>query len=72
MIVFLTASLLALNAGTHTLFSANIAFQLEPFLLDILDTFNVDLPIFLLEIALRNPNRAHIVTPNVMAFGFNR
>lgn len=49
---------------------ANQTFLLETFLIDVLDTLDVDGGVLLLEVAFGHPDGAHVVDPDVVALGF--
>lgn len=59
--------ILAFNACSSFRFFTHKTFMFVSFLFDIFNTFNIDGSIFLLKITLRNPNRANIMNPNIMA-----
>jgi hypothetical protein len=67
MIIFVTLWLLAFDCGSTLAFFASETFVFEPFLINIFNTFDANHSIFLLEVALRNPNGANVMNPNIMA-----
>lgn len=64
MIIFQTILVIALDACSASGLFADETLLLKSFLVDVLDSFDVDQPIFLLKIALRYPNCTHIVHPH--------
>ncbi len=68
MIVLFALLILAFNASSSSRFFAYKTLMFIPFLLNVLYTFYINCSIFLLEITFRNPYRAHIMNPNIMAY----
>lgn len=67
MVIFVTFRVLALDGSTTSVLFAGKTFALESFVVDIFYSFDTDHTIFLLKVALGNPNRTNIMNPNVMA-----
>lgn len=68
MIVFIALLVLAFNCSTASILLAGKAFASEPSMVDIFDPFDADHAVLLLEVALRNPNSADVVNPNVVTY----
>lgn len=67
MIKFITLTILTFYCCSTSILFANKAFSFESFLLDVLNSFYINDPILLLEIALWNPYGTDIMNPNIMA-----
>ncbi len=66
MIIFPTFWVLTFYTCTCFWFFTNKAFMLISLLFDILNTSDINGSILLFKIALRNPNWAYIMNPNIM------
>jgi hypothetical protein len=66
MIIFITLRILAFDCSTTLILFANEAFIFKSPLFNILNSFDIYHPIFFLKVALRNPNGANIMNPNIM------
>ena len=69
MIIFSALWILTFHTGSSFRFFAYKTLMFVSFFFNIFDSFYVDSSIFLLKIALRNPNRTDIMNPNVIATG---
>lgn len=69
MIILITAFIITLNASTTLHIVTNQASFLKSFLINVLYSFDVNLTIFLLKIALGNPNSTDIMNPNIITDG---
>ena len=67
MIIFIAFSIFTFDCSSALIFLTNKTFIFESLLFDVLNAFYADVSILLLEIAFRNPYRAHIMNPYVMA-----
>lgn len=69
MIVFFTLCLFALNSCSCTILAAHETLVFEALLFDVLDTLHADHSVLFLEVALRHPDCADIVDPDIVASG---
>lgn len=67
MVVFVALRLLALDRHPCLALLAHETLVPESFLVDILNALDINHPVFLLEVALRNPDGAGVVYPDVVA-----
>ena len=67
MIVLAAFRVLALDCSSTLVLLADKALAPESALVDVLDSFDADHPVFLLEVALGNPDGTNVVDPDVMA-----
>ena len=67
MIIFIAFSIFTFDCSSALIFLTNKTFIFESLLFDVLNAFYADISILLLKIAFRNPYRAHIMNPYVMA-----
>lgn len=67
MIKFITLTIFTLYSCSTFILFAYKTLGFKSFLLDILNSFDIDDSIFLLEIALWNPDSTYIMNPNIVA-----
>ena len=72
MIVFVTLWVFAFYCCPAFVFLASKTLIFEPLLFNILNPFDANNAIFLLEVTLRNPNGANVMNPNIMAAWYGR
>lgn len=71
MIELTTTGFFTFHAGPSPMLPTDGACQFKPFLVNSFDPLDIYLPILLLKVALRNPDRTHVVAPNIMALGLD-
>jgi len=69
MVIFVALGVLTLYGSSTSVLLANKALNSEPFVFNVLNTPDADVPILFLEVALRNPNGTDIMDPDVVADG---
>lgn len=67
MVVFGTILIVTFDTSTCSNLSTSQTSLFKSSLVDVLHSFNINKPIFLFKVTLRNPNSTHVVHPNIMA-----
>lgn len=68
MIILGTVFIITFDTSSSTYLLTSKTSLFKPLLVDVFDTFDIDKPIFLLEIALRNPYCANVMNPYIVAY----